>query len=185
MYVRSLEIPGLKLIRPERFRDARGFFSETYHLRGFQDLGIDARFVQDNHALSLAKGILRGLHFQVPPRAQGKLIRVTRGMILDVAVDIRRGSPTYGRHAAVLLSAKNWEQLWVPEGFAHGYLVLEPETEVLYKVTDYFARECERGLAWNDPALGIDWHLSSEGPILSERDARQPTLAELPAYFAC
>jgi dTDP-4-dehydrorhamnose 3,5-epimerase len=178
-----LDIPALKLIRPERLRDARGFFSETYNVRTWQQIGVDARFVQDNHALSLAKGILRGLHFQVPPHAQGKLVRVTRGAILDVAVDIRSGSPTYGRHAAVLLSADNWEQLWIPEGFAHGYHVLEPETEVLYKVTDYFARECERGLAWNDPALAIDWRLSSKEPILSERDARLPTLSELPTYF--
>ena len=184
MHLRSLEIPGLMLIRPGRLRDARGFFSETYSARVFLDHGIGATFVQDNHALSKDKGVVRGLHFQAPPRAQDKLIRVIQGAILDVAVDIRRGSPTYGRHVAVLLSAENWEQLWVPKGFAHGYHTLEPQTEVLYKVTDYYARECERGLAWDDPALLIDWRLASEAPILSERDRGLPTLAELPAYFS-
>jgi len=180
---RALEIPALKIIQPQRFQDARGFFSETYSARKFHDLGIDAAFVQDNHVLSLDKGVVRGLHFQVPPHAQDKLIRVTRGMILDVAVDIRKGSPTYGRHVAVLLSAENWEQLWVPKGFAHGYRTLEPKTEVLYKVTDHYAREFERGLAWDDPALGIDWRLGSTPPILSEKDRSYPPLHQLQAYF--
>jgi dTDP-4-dehydrorhamnose 3,5-epimerase len=183
MNVRALEIPALKIIQPQRLRDARGFFSETYSARALQHLGIDAAFVQDNHVVSLDKGVVRGLHFQVPPRPQDKLIRVTRGTILDVAVDIRNGSPTYGRHVAVLLSAENWEQLWVPKGFAHGYRTLEPNTEVLYKVTDYYAPECERGLAWDDPALGIDWQLASASPVLSEKDRGYPPLHELPAYF--
>jgi dTDP-4-dehydrorhamnose 3,5-epimerase len=183
MNVRALEIPAVKIIQPQKFADARGFFSETYSARVFQDLGIDAAFVQDNHVLSLDKGVVRGLHFQVPPHAQDKLVRVTRGTILDVAVDIRKGSPTYGRHLAVLLSAKNWEQLWVPKGFAHGYCTLEPDTEVLYKVTDYYAREWERGLAWDDPALAIDWRLAAAPPILSDKDRGYPPLNELPAYF--
>lgn len=183
MQVRSLKIPGLKIIVPKMLRDSRGFFSETYSARIFQELGIDADFVQDNHSLSIEKGIVRGLHFQAPPRAQDKLVRVTRGTILDVAVDIRRGSPTYGQHAAVLLSAANWEQLWVPKGFAHGFCTLEPDTEVLYKVTEYYAPECDYGLAWDDPALGIDWRSTFASPILSDRDRRHPLLSELPAFF--
>jgi dTDP-4-dehydrorhamnose 3,5-epimerase len=183
MQVRSLKIPALKIIAPKMLRDSRGFFSETYSARVFQESGIDADFVQDNHSLSIEKGIVRGLHFQAPPRAQDKLVRVTRGAILDVAVDIRRGSPTYGQHAAVLLSAANWEQLWVPKGFAHGFCTLEPDTEVLYKVTEYYAPECDYGLAWDDPALGIDWHMTSASPILSDRDRRHPLLSELPDFF--
>jgi len=178
-----LDIPDIKLVVPTRHRDGRGFFSETYHMRALADAGITAEFVQDNHSLSVAKGVVRGLHFQTAPHAQDKLVHVTRGAILDVAVDIRRGSPTYGRHVAVVLSAENWQQLWVPVGFAHGFCTLEPNTEVLYKVTDYYAPECDRGLAWDDPALGIDWPVAAEAAILSDKDRRHPRLAELPAYF--
>ena len=176
-------MPGLTLVEPPRFEDARGFFSETYNKRELEKLGIAETFVQDNHSLSVQKGVVRGLHFQIPPHAQGKLVRVVRGAVLDVVVDIRKGSPTFGQHVAVELSAENWRQLWVPPGFAHGFCTLEPNTEVLYKVTDYYAPECDRGLLWNDPALGIDWPVKPEEAILSEKDRNWPTLAELPDYF--
>jgi len=135
MQVEPLSIADVKLITPRRFQDDRGFFSETWSARVWEDAGLEANFVQDNHAYSVAKGVVRGLHFQLQPAAQGKLVRVTRGAILDVAVDIRRGSSTFGRHVSAVLSADNWAQLWVPEGFAHGYITLQPETEVVYKVT--------------------------------------------------
>ncbi len=159
MQIERLEIPDLLLVTPRKHSDQRGFFSETFRADVFAGSGTDASFVQDNHVHSTQKGVLRGLHFQTPPHAQGKLIRCTRGAILDVAVDIRVGSPTYGRHVAVELSAANWRQLWVPPGFAHGYLTLEDDCEVIYKVTDYYAPEFERGIAWDDPALAINWRL--------------------------
>jgi dTDP-4-dehydrorhamnose 3,5-epimerase len=179
----SMEIPEVKLIQPQCHRDGRGFFSETFNARALTEAAIDGNFVQDNHSLSNLKGVIRGLHFQIPPHAQDKLVRVIRGAILDVAVDIRRNSPSYGRHVAVVLSAENWKQLWVPKGFAHGFCTLEPDTEVIYKVTDYYAPECDRGLAWNDPALGIDWPIAMDDAILSDKDRRHPPLAELPGYF--
>ena len=157
MLVQPLEIPDVKLITPQRFYDERGFFSETYNRQRLAEFGIEADFVQDNHSFSSAKGVVRGLHFQVSPHAQGKLVRVTRGAIFDVALDIRRGSPTYGRHVSTVLSAENWAQLWIPVGFAHGFCTLEPNTEVLYKTTAYYAPECSRGIKWDDPALGIAW----------------------------
>ena len=144
MQITTLAIPDVKLIGPAIHRDARGFFSETFNARALIAAGIDQVFVQDNQSLSVERGVVRGLHFQLQPKAQDKLVRVTRGAILDVAVDIRRGSPTYGRHVAVELSAANWQQLWVPKGFAHGFCTLEPDTEVIYKVTDYYAPEFER-----------------------------------------
>ena len=150
--VTDLSLPGVKVITPKIFRDARGLFCETFSARALAAAGISATFVQDNHSVSLQKGVVRGLHFQVPPHAQAKLVRVTRGSIFDVAVDIRVGSPTYGRHVSAVLSAANWQQIWIPEGFAHGFCTLEPDTEVLYKVTGYYAPECDRGLKWNDPA---------------------------------
>lgn len=183
MQSKSLSIPDIKLVCPTIHRDARGFFSETYSARALGEAGIPDGFVQDNHSLSVEKGVLRGLHFQIPPHAQDKLIRVTRGAILDVAVDIRVGSPTYGRHVAQVLSAENWQQLWVPKGFAHGYCTLEPDTEVLYKVTDYYSPSSDRGLAWNDPALDIAWPVTAAAAILSDKDRRHPVLAELPGYF--
>ena len=183
MQVKSLGIPELKLITPAIFRDERGFFSETYNRKALAGAGIDAEFVQDNQSLSRTKGVVRGLHFQIGPRTQGKLVRATRGAIFDVAVDIRRGSPTFGRHASAVLSADNWAQLWVPEGFAHGFCTLEPDTEVIYKVTDFYAPECDRGLAWDDPELGISWPISQAKAILSEKDRRHPRLADMPAYF--
>ncbi len=168
---------------PERIGDTRGFFSEVWSARALAAAGIDAAFVQDNHARSPRKGTLRGLHYQMPPTAQGKLVRVTRGAILDVAVDIRRRSPTFGHHADAVLSADNWRQLWVPPGFAHGYCTLEDDTEVQYKTTDYYSPPHERGIAWNDPALAIRWPLSGETVIVSDRDRALPRLAEQPDLF--
>jgi dTDP-4-dehydrorhamnose 3,5-epimerase len=176
-------IPAVKLIEPRRFGDHRGFFSETYSRAAFLDAGIDLDFVQDNHSLSEQVGTLRGLHFQAPPFAQDKLIRCTRGRILDVTVDIRRGSPSFGAHVAVELSEKNWRQALVPKGFAHGFMTLEPSCEVLYKVTAPYSAAHDFGLAFSDPALGIVWPAPAGGPVLSERDRGHPVLAELPAYF--
>jgi len=181
--VKSLAIAEVKLITPPIFRDARGFFSETYNCQALAAAGIGDAFVQDNHSLSRAKGVIRGLHFQVAPRAQGKLVRVARGAILDVAVDIRHGSPTFGRHVSATLSADNWAQLWIPVGFAHGFCTLEPDTEVIYKVTDLYAPECDRGIAFDDPGLGIEWPVEPGAAILSDKDRRQPKLADLPPQF--
>jgi dTDP-4-dehydrorhamnose 3,5-epimerase len=183
MQVQTLSIEELKLITPKIFRDERGFFSETYSRKALAAAGIDRTFVQDNQSLSRAKGVLRGLHFQIAPHPQGKLVRVTRGAIFDVSVDIRQGSPTFGRHVTAILSADNWSQLWVPEGFAHGFCTLEPDTEVIYKVTDFYAPDCDRGLAWDDPDLGIAWPLSGPQAILSDRDRQHPRLRDLSAHF--
>lgn len=183
MQVTPLAIPDVLLLEPRRIEDARGFFSEVFSRSAFDAAGITGEFVQDNHSLSRQVGVVRGLHFQVPPRAQGKLVRVPRGRILDVAVDLRRSSPTYGRHVAAELSFDNWRQMWIPAGFAHGFVTLEPDTEVLYKVTDTYAPECDRGLAWDDPALGIDWPVAPAEAVLSDKDRRHPRLAELPPWF--
>ena len=178
-----LRIPAVILVTPAKFGDARGFFSEVYNAAVFAEAGIAAMFVQDNQSLSQAAGVVRGLHFQKPPHAQGKLVRVVRGRILDVAVDIRAGSPTYGQHVAVELSAENWQQLWVPEGFAHGFCTLEEGCEVIYKVTDYYASECDAGIAWNDPDLGISWPVSAADAVLSAKDQCLPRLGELGPCF--
>jgi dTDP-4-dehydrorhamnose 3,5-epimerase len=183
MQVEALALQEVKLLTPKIFRDERGFFSETYNRKALTAAGIDRTFVQDNQSLSRAKGVLRGLHFQIAPHTQGKLVRVTRGAIFDVAVDIRQGSPSFGRHVSAILSAENWAQLWLPEGFAHGFCTLEPDTEVIYKVTDFYALECERGLAWDDPELGIGWPLSGAQAILSDKDRQHPRLRDLPAHF--
>lgn len=180
---KRLAIPEVILLSPQIHRDARGFFSETYNARALAEAGITADFVQDNHSLSVEVGVIRGLHFQIPPHAQDKLVRVTKGAIFDVAVDIRQGSATYGQHVAVELSASNWQQLWVPKGFAHGFCTLEPNSEVVYKVTDYYAPDCDRGLAWDDKSLAIDWPLAGDVAVLSDKDQRHPTLAELPTCF--
>jgi dTDP-4-dehydrorhamnose 3,5-epimerase len=181
--IERLEIPDILLLTPAKHGDTRGFFSETFRADVMAPHVAESNFVQDNHARSMQQGVVRGLHYQIPPRAQGKLVRCTRGAILDVAVDIRIGSPTYGRHVAVELSAVNWRQLWVPPGFAHGYRTLEDDCEVIYKVTDYYAPECDRGIAWDDPALGIDWRLSAADAVLSDKDRRQPLLADVPPVF--
>jgi dTDP-4-dehydrorhamnose 3,5-epimerase len=183
MQIERLDIPDILLVKPTKHGDRRGFFSETFRADAFAVHGVEAAFVQDNHVHSAQKGVLRGLHFQLPPHAQGKLVRCTRGAILDVGVDIRVGSPTYGRHVAVELSAANWHQLWIPSGFAHGYITLEDNCETIYKVTDYYAPECDRGIAWNDPALGIDWQLPASEVILSDKDRQQPALAEAAPAF--
>jgi dTDP-4-dehydrorhamnose 3,5-epimerase len=184
MIVEDAAMSGLRLISPRKSGDARGFFSETYNRQTFADAAIGDTFVQDNHSLSAPPGTLRGLHFQSPPFAQDKLVRVVRGAIFDVAVDIRASSPTYGRHFAVELSAANWRQLLIPIGFAHGYCTLEPDTEVLYKVSNYYSAAHDRGLAWDDPALGIVWPLPDNGAILSDKDRGHPLLAELETPFA-
>jgi dTDP-4-dehydrorhamnose 3,5-epimerase len=179
----ALEIHEVKLITPSIYRDERGFFSETFNARALAASGIDERFVQDNHSLSAQCGVVRGLHFQIAPKAQDKLVRVIRGSIFDVAVDIRVGSPTYGKHVSAVLSASNWSQLWVPKGFAHGFCTLEPDTEVLYKVTEYFEPECDRGLRWDDSRLGIAWPITVTDAVLSAKDKLHPTLRDLPAFF--
>jgi dTDP-4-dehydrorhamnose 3,5-epimerase len=178
MKIERLQIPDVLLLTPKRHIDQRGFFSETFRADMFEEQGVDAMFVQDNHAHSAQKGVLRGLHFQIPPRAQGKLVRCTRGAILDVAVDIRTGSPTYGRHVAVELSAANWQQLWIPAGFAHGYVTLQDDCEVIYKVTDYYAPECDRGIAWDDPVLAIDWRVPAGEVLLSDKDRTHPAFTD-------
>lgn len=183
MQVIATEIAEVKEIRPVRHGDARGFFSEIFRDDVLRQHGIDVPFVQENHSLSVDRGVIRGLHFQIPPAAQAKLVRVGAGSILDVAVDIRSGSPTYGRYVAVVLSAADGNQLFVPEGFAHGFCTLEPNTEVIYKVNRYYSPEHDRGLLWNDPTLGIDWPVDEGEAVLSEKDRRQPLLAELPRYF--
>lgn len=181
---RRLAIPEVVLLSPKIYRDGRGFFSETYSARVLEELGITADFVQDNHSLSRQKGVVRGLHFQTPPQAQDKLVRVTRGAIFDVAVDIRQGSPTFGRHVSAQLSAQNWQQLFVPKGFAHGFCSLQPDSEVVYKVSDYYAPQCDRGLAWDDKALAIAWPVSRDAVVLSDKDRHHPVLADLPGCFS-
>lgn len=184
MEIRPLAIADVKLVIPKIHRDARGFFSETYSRRDMASAGIATEFVQDNHALSVKAGTLRGLHFQVPPHAQGKLVRVTRGAVFDVAVDIRVGSPTFGQHVSATLSAENWMQIWIPPGFAHGYCTLEPDTEVIYKVTDYYAPDYDRGLRWDDASLGIRWPIDRAKVMVSDKDRRQPSLQEMAPAFA-
>ncbi len=174
----------VKLLKPKRFADERGWFSETYNESHFLAAGITTRFVQVNLSLSRGAGVLRGLHFQTPPHGQAKLVRCVRGRIFDVAVDIRRGSPTYGRWVAAELSAERGEQLFVPIGFAHGFLTLEPDTEVIYKVSDFYAPECDGGIRWDDATIGVHWPLvDGAAPQLSPKDAALPTLAAFDSPF--
>ena len=177
------DVAGVITLRPKRFGDERGFFSETYSHKALAEVGFERPFVQDNHSMSAIRGTVRGLHFQAPPRAQDKLLRVVFGSILDVAVDIRNGSPTYGRSVAVELSAENGYQLLIPRGFAHGFQTLTDRVEVLYKVTDDYAPEVEGGLLWNDPALKINWPIKEEQATLNARDQGWPSLAELKSPF--
>jgi dTDP-4-dehydrorhamnose 3,5-epimerase len=183
LQVQALAISDVKVITPAIARDERGFFSETYSRRALEQAGIHADFVQDNQSLSRAKGVLRGLHFQTEPFAQGKLVRVLRGSIFDVAVDIRHGSPTFGRHVSCVLSVENWSQIWVPVGFAHGFCTLEPDTEVIYKVTAFYASQCDKGVAFDDPDIGIAWPVPRGELVLSDKDQRHPRLRDLPAAF--
>ena len=180
MQVEDTALPGVKRIVPRRFGDHRGFFAETWNARAFADAGIDATFVQDNHSLSAQIGTLRGLHFQAPPHGQGKLVRCGRGRLFDVAVDIRRGSPTYGRWAGAELSAENGLMLWVPEGFAHGFATREPDTEIVYKCTGFYAPDAEGTLRWD--AVGIDWGFEGD-PVLSDKDAAASGLDDLNSPF--
>lgn len=183
MEIEATEIADVKILKPAKFGDERGFFSEVWNARTLKEAGLEIDFVQDNHAYSAAAGVMRGLHYQLDPRAQGKLVRVVRGAVLDVVVDIRVGSPTFGQSVTVEISAENWLQIWVPPGFAHGYCTLEPKTELLYKVTDYYSPEHDCGIFWNDPELKINWPVSEEKVILSEKDKNLPLLKDQPRLF--
>src|SRR5438552_1518227 len=184
MDVIPTEIPAIKILCPKRHGDHRGFLSEVFHRKIFAELlGGVIDFVQDNHSLSADKGVLRVLHYQIQPMAQAKLVRVIHGAILDVAVDIRRGSPTFGQHVSAILSSENWRQIFVPIGFAHGFVTLEPNTEVLYKVTNYYSPSHERGIRWNDPKLAIDWGVGAADAVLSSRDREHPMLSDAKDLF--
>lgn len=176
-------IEAVKVITPKSFGDARGIFTETYNQKRFYEYGVVLDFVQDNQSSSADVGTIRGLHFQSHPAAQDKLVRVLRGSILDVAVDLRRSSPTYGQWVSEILSAENGKQLLVPIGFAHGFCTLEPDTHVFYKVTGLYSAANDLGLAWDDPDLAIDWPVSSEKAVLSAKDTRQPSFKSLQTYF--
>ncbi|GAB4480660.1 MAG: dTDP-4-dehydrorhamnose 3,5-epimerase [Erythrobacter tepidarius] len=180
MNIIETAIPGVLIIEPRVFGDARGFFMETWNAAGFAAAGLDLAFVQDNHSRS-QKGVLRGLHFQ-NPGPQGKLVRVANGAVFDVAVDLRASSPTFGQWVGVELSAANKRMLWVPEGFAHGFLTLADDTDFLYKCTAPYAPQSEHTLAWNDPAVGIAWPLNGIDPLISEKDARGLALADVPVF---
>lgn len=181
--VEATDIPDVKIVTARRIGDSRGYFSEVWSRRRFAEAGLDHDWVQINHSLSGEVGTLRGLHFQAQPFAQDKLVRVVRGRVLDVAVDIRAGSPTFGQHVAIELSAENGRQLLLPVGFAHGFCSLEPDTEVLYQVTAYYSAEHDRGLAFDDPQLGIDWPFAADRLKLSDKDRKHPRLADMPVHF--
>lgn len=176
----ATELPDVKVLIPKFFGDHRGFFAETFSRRVLAGFGIDHEFVQDNHSMSAKAGTIRGLHYQLPPMAQGKLLRVVKGAIRDVAVDIRRGSATFGKSVAVELSAENHRMLWVPVGFAHGFVTLAPDTEVFYKVTNYYSPPHERGIAWNDPSIAVPWGVCEGDATLSDRDRVHPVLSQQP-----
>lgn len=183
MDIKSLHLPGVMLITPRRIGDERGYFAETFRADIFARECGDWSFVQDNESCSARPGTIRGLHFQSEPHSQGKLVRCTAGALFDVAVDIRQGSPTFGQWVGETLTPENGKQLWVPPGFAHGFCTLVPNTVIAYKVTDYYSAECDKGLAWNDPAIGIDWPDTTDPETLSAKDRQQPLLADLPVYF--
>lgn len=183
MQIEETALSGVIILTPARHGDARGFFSESWNKARMAAAGLDYDFVQDNHSVSAQMGTLRGLHFQSPPHAQGKLVRCGRGRLFDVAVDIRTGSPTYGQWVGVELSAENGRQLMIPAGFLHGFVTREPDTEIIYKCTDYYAPDCDGAVAWNDPDIGIDWGLNGGDPVLSDKDARAPKLADLGSIF--
>jgi dTDP-4-dehydrorhamnose 3,5-epimerase len=183
MMIEPTTLPDVKLVTPKRFGDARGWFAEVYKQSAFEAAGLVVNFVQDNHSMSAQVGTIRGLHFQLPPFAQAKLVRVVRGRILDVAVDVRRSSPTFGQHVAIELSADAGQALFIPVGFAHGFCTLAPDTEVEYKVSAPYAPTHDHGLAWDDPALDIPWPVDAKAAILSDKDRRHPRLADRPTLF--
>ncbi len=183
MQIELTALEGVKILTPKRIEDARGFFSEVYSKKTLESAGLSLDFVQDNHSLSVDVGTIRGLHYQSAPFAQDKLVRVTRGRILDIAVDIRRTSASFGQHVSVELSQKNGRQLLVPVGFAHGFVTLEADTEVIYKVTNYYSPSNDHGLAFDDPQLGINWGIDLAKAILSDKDRRHPRLADATILF--
>ncbi|MEX5728047.1 dTDP-4-dehydrorhamnose 3,5-epimerase [Rhodovulum iodosum] len=183
MQVEQTALPGVLVLTPRRFGDHRGFFSESWNKRVLAEAaGIEPEFVQDNHSLSREGGTVRGLHFQSPPHAQGKLVRCGRGRLYDVAVDARKGSPTFGQWVGAELSFENGRQLWVPAGFLHGFATREPDTEIVYKCTDYYVPECDGAVRWDSPSIGIDWGVAGT-PVLSEKDAAAPDFADFDSPF--
>ncbi len=182
MEIEETKLAGVKILSPARFGDHRGFFSESWNKSRMEAAGIDYDFVQDNHSLSAEVGTVRGLHFQSPPHAQAKLVRCGRGRLFDVAVDIRKGSPTFGQWFGVELSFENGKQLMIPAGFLHGFVTREPDTEIIYKCTDYYAPECDGAVRFNDPDLGIDWGLD-RAPLLSKKDANAPYFKDFDSPF--
>ncbi len=184
MKIERLSLPDVILMTPAKFGDARGFFAETYSLSRLAGCGIETPFVQDNQSFSAARGTIRGLHCQVGANVQGKLVRVLKGAIWDVAVDARSGSPTYGQYAAATLSAENFAQLWVPPGFLHGFCTLEPDTEVFYKVTGIYDRAAERGVIWNDPDLALPWPIAADAVVLSDKDTVLPNWPAASSWFS-
>lgn len=181
--IEETSLPGIRILTPSRHGDQRGFFSETWNRAALAEQGIDIDFVQDNHSLSEAVGTVRGLHFQAPPHAQAKLVRCGRGRLFDVAVDIRKGSPTYGQWVGAELSFENGRQMLVPAGFLHGFVTLEPDTEIIYKCSDYYAPETEGAVRFDDPAIGIDWGIAPDRAVVSAKDATAPLLAEFETPF--
>lgn len=183
MKLESTPLAGVLILTPKRFGDARGFFCESYSVKDFATQGLTFSFVQDNHSLSMQVGTVRGLHFQAPPHAQTKLVRCGRGRLFDVAVDIRKGSPTYGQWTGVELSFENGKQLLVPQGFLHGFSTLEPETEIVYKCDDYYAPDCDGAVRFDDPDIGIDWHMDGREAVLSDKDTTAPFLKDFDSPF--
>lgn len=181
--IEQTKLPGVLVITPKRFGDQRGFFCESWNKARMAEHGLMFEFVQDNHSLSQQVNTVRGLHYQMPPHAQAKLVRCGRGALLDVAVDIRKGSPTYAQWVTIELTEENGKQLLVPEGFAHGFVTLRPDTEIIYKCTDYYAPECDRAIAFDDREIGVDWGLSRDTAILSDKDAKAPKLSDADTLF--
>ena len=181
--IKPTDLPGILIVTPRRFGDNRGFFCETWNAGVLADYGINITFVQDNQSLSRAVGTIRGLHYQSPPHAQDKLVRCGRGALFDVAVDIRKGSPTYGKWVGVELSAENGKQLLIPKGFLHGFVTLEPDTEILYKCSDYYALECDGGIRFDDPDIGIDWGILTDQAVFSEKDGATPFFKDFDSPF--
>ena len=183
MEITQTDLPGVLILTPRRFADARGFFSESWNQRVMEAAGIEIAFVQDNHSLSRDVGTVRGLHFQSPPHAQAKLVRCGRGALYDVAVDVRRGSPSYGKWVGVELSADNGRQLLIPEGFLHGFVTREPDTEVIYKCSDFYAPECDGAVRFDDPDFGIDWGIEASAAVLSDKDRAAQSFAAFDTPF--